>query len=273
MKNLIIAACSLAILGCSNSDELATVGSKSIDKSEFSQYMEAKGIANKSLSAQKSLLENYVHRQALTESIEMQGAVDTNKIDQQVKDYRDQLLLNAYFDAYIAENVTDEAIKNYYSANADQFEKEKSHVAHILLRLRSGMTDEEVEVEKLKAFEIHSKLKKGEDFADLANQESDDKISAKKGGDLGWIVKGSIDPVFSKVAFELEEGQVSEPIRTAFGFHILKVLEAPKTVKIGFNDVKGEIRHTLKAKAKQAELERLKSDVEVEIFSERLLEE
>lgn len=272
MKYLALTLLSLAIVGCSNDEQLATVGSKSITKDEFNQYMQTKGIENKSFTSQKALLENYVHRQALSTSIQMQNIIDTKKIDQKVKEYRDQLIMNAYFDEFIKENVTDEAVKNYYSANANEYEKEKSHVAHILFRLRPGMTDEEVEVVKLRAFEIYSKLNKGQDFSELAKAVSDDKISAKKGGDLGWLAKGSIDPVFSNVAFELEKNKISEPIRTAFGFHILKVLDAPKTVKIEFNDVKGEIRHTLKSKAKQAELDRLKQDISVEMFSERLAE-
>lgn len=271
MKYLIIALISLAIMGCSDSDTLAKVGSHSVNKTEFNTYMEVKGVNNKSISSQKSMLENYVHRLAMTQAIVDQDSVHTAKIDQQVSDYRQQLLMNAYFDEFIAKNVTDDAIKNYYSSNAAQYEKVKAHVAHILFRIRPGMNEKEIEVVKLRAFEASSKLKTGQSFDEYAKNNSDDGLSAKKGGDMGWIVQGSIDPVFSKTAFELKKGQISEPVRTAFGFHIIKLLDAPKVVKLEFNTVQGEIRHTLKAKAKQAELERLKSDITVEVFADRLM--
>ncbi|MFT7109211.1 MAG: peptidyl-prolyl cis-trans isomerase C [Psychrobacter glaciei] len=270
MKKLALALIALSIVGCSDSNTLATVGSHDVTKTEFDTYMASKEINNKSMSSQKAVLENYVSRLSIVKSIEKQSRLDTTKIDQQVNDYRQQLLMNAYFDQFISENVTEDAVKNYYSSNAAQYEKIKGHVAHILFRIRPGMTDQEIEVAKLKAFEASSQIKAGKEFDKIASDRSDDHISAKKGGDMGWIIKGSIDPVFSKTAFELKEGQVSEPIRTAFGFHIIKQLEAPKTVKLAFNDVKGEIRHTLKSKAKQAELDRLKSDISVEVFLDRL---
>lgn len=270
MKKISIFVFALSIVGCSDNNTLATVGSHQVTKTDFNTYMASKEISNTSLSSQKSVLENYVNRLSIVKSIEKQGTLDTDKIDQQVNDYRQQLLMNAYFDQFISENVTEDAIKNYYSSNADQYEKIKSHVAHILFRIRPGMTEQEIEVAKLKAFEASSQIKAGADFDKIARDLSDDNISGKRGGDMGWIIKGSIDPVFSKTAFELNEGQVSEPIRTAFGFHLIKQIEAPKTVKLAFNDVKGEIRHTLKSKAKQAELDRLKSDIRVEVFIDRL---
>lgn len=270
MKHLALTLLTLSIVGCSDSDTLATVGSHTVDKNEFNTYMQAKGVKTKSVSSQKSMLENYVHRLAMTQAIEGQGSLDTAKIDQQVSDYRQQLLMNAYFDKFIVNNVTEDAIKNYYSSHAAQYEKVKAHVAHILFRVRPGMNEKEIEAVKLRAFEASSKLKAGNQFNEYAKNNSDDTLSAKKGGDMGWIIQGSIDSVFSNTAFDLTEGQVSEPVRTAFGFHIIKLLEAPKTIKLEFSAVKGEIRHTLKAKAKQAELERLKSDIDVEVFLGRL---
>ncbi|MFY0639801.1 MAG: peptidylprolyl isomerase [Bermanella sp.] len=270
MKYILFILLILSITGCSDSDTLAKIGSHTVDKNEFSTYLQAKGVNNQSISSQTNMLENYVHRLAMTQAIEKQGNLDTSKIDQQVFDYRQQLLMNAYFDQYIAENVTEDAIKNYYSSNATQYEKIKAHVAHILFRVRPGMSEKEIEAVKLRAFEASSKLKSGSSFDEYAKNHSDDTLSAKKGGDMGWIIQGSIDPVFSKTAFELTQDQISEPIRTAFGFHIIKLLEAPKTVKLEFNAVKGEIRHTLKAAAKQTELERLKSDVNVEVYTDRL---
>lgn len=258
------------LVGCSDSDTLATVNGQTITKNSFESYLESKDIKSKSLETQKTVLENYVHRKALATAIESEGIVALEKIEQKVSDYRQQLLMNAYFDQLISENVTEDAIKNYYSGNADQYEQVKAKVSHILFRLRPGMNEKEVEAVKLKAFEASSKLKAGANFEELAKSISDDKLSSKKGGDMGWIKQGSIDPVFSDTVFNLKSGETSEPVRTAFGFHIIKLQEGPKNIKIAFEDVKGEIRHSLKSKAKQAELDRLIATSEIEIFEERL---
>ena len=270
MKLLLIALLGIAVVGCSDSDTVANVNGKKISQSEFQQYLETKGVKSKTLNTQKTVLESYAKRIAMANAIESQGVIPMEKIDQQVADYRQQLIMNAYFDRLLSESVNDAAIKNYYTNNSDKFEHVKANVAHILFRLRPGMSQEEEKAVKLKAFEASSKLKAGGNFTELATNLSDDKISAKKGGEMGWIKKGSIDPVFSETAFKLKAGEISEPVRSAFGFHIIKLQEAPKTVKAEFNTVKGEIRHTLKAKAKQAELDKLVSSYEIEIFEDKL---
>jgi len=270
MKWLLIAMLGFAVVGCSDSDTVANVNGKKISQAEFQQYLASKGVKSKTLSTQKAVLESYAQRIAMANAIESQGVIEMEKIDQQVADYRQQLIMNAYFDKLLSESVNDEAIKNYYNANAEQFEQVKANVAHILFRLRPGMSEEEEKAVKLKAYEASSKLKAGANFGDLAMQTSDDKISAKKGGEMGWIKQGSIDPVFSDTAFKLQPGEISEPVRTAFGYHLIKLQEAPKTVKAEFSAVKGEIRHSLKAKAKQAELDKLTSGYEIEIYEDIL---
>jgi peptidyl-prolyl cis-trans isomerase C len=114
------------------------------------------------------------------------------------------------------------------------------------------------------AQEAYSQIRSGKDFAKTAEKYSEDKVSAKKGGDLGWIKQGGIDKNFSKKAFELEEGAVSEPFETPFGYHVIKVLAAPRTVKRPYEGVAGDIRFQLRNKAKKAELEKLLGSVEVD---------
>lgn len=115
------------------------------------------------------------------------------------------------------------------------------------------------------AQDAYSQIKSGKDFAEIAKNYSEDKISAEKGGDLGWMKEGSIDKRFSKTIFEdLKEGELSEPFETPFGFHVVKVLEAPQVVKKPFDAVSGDIRYQLRSQAKKAELERLKAEIKIE---------
>jgi len=102
---------------------------------------------------------------------------------------------------------------------------------HILIRKPAEEKDEakKDEIAKKKADEIYQKIKNGEDFAKLADEYSEDpgntdpKTGKKKGGDLGWFSRGRMVQEFEKKAFELKAGEVSEPVKTFYGYHIIKV--------------------------------------------------
>src|SRR5690606_29891539 len=101
--------------------------------------------------------------------------------------------------------------------------------AHIMIATGKSATDEDKETAKKKAYEIYEKAKNGEDFASLASQFSDDAQSAQKGGELPPFGTGTTTrmiPLFENAAFELKNnGDISEPIQTDFGFHIIKRLD------------------------------------------------
>lgn len=277
-KTILVVTFMLGIVACSESDLVATFDSGEISKQDFAYYIDSKGVQNKSNINLTSILEGYSRREALTAQILETDELDLNSVDQKVNDYRNQLVLNEYFDKFISERVTPDAVKNYYTANIAQYEEEKAQLAHILFRIRSGMSEAEIEATKTKAYATHAKLiaESGTNkqlFEQLAKTESSDKISAPKGGSLGWVKNGSIDPNFSSAAFSLKAGEISEPVRSVFGFHLIKVLEAPQKIKVAFEDVKGEIHHSLRAKAKQAEIQRLLKDANIEIIEDNLVYE
>lgn len=154
---------------------------------------------------------------------------------------------------------------NFYNANAQTYSERRVHVAHILIRTSKAMSEAERRVKLTTAQEAAAKIGAGQDFAKVVEAYSEDTVSAKKGGDLGWIQEGAIDPKLAQVAFELGEGKVSAPFETQFGYHILKVLEAPTVKQRPLEAVKGDIRYRLRNEAKDAELKRLTGDVTVSI--------
>ncbi|MDN4526951.1 peptidylprolyl isomerase [Fictibacillus fluitans] len=119
--------------------------------------------------------------------------------------------------------------------------------------------------DKKTADEVKAKLDKGGDFAKLADQYSKDPGSKSKGGELGYFGKGQMVPEFDKVAFKLKPGQVSDPIKTQFGYHIIKV-EDKKTNK--FEDKKKQIKEELqqqKAKSTDEVISKLQKDADIKI--------
>lgn len=99
------------------------------------------------------------------------------------------------------------------------------HAAHILISVNDKMGKEKKEMAYAEARDLCNRAKRGEDFAKLAKEHSDDKGSGSRGGDLQWFGINKMVPEFEKAAFELEPGEISEPVLTQFGWHIIKVIE------------------------------------------------
>lgn len=99
------------------------------------------------------------------------------------------------------------------------------HAYHIMKICNDNMSAEEQKAAYEKILKIKERLNNGEDFSKLAKETSDDKSTAVKGGDLSWFGVGRMVPPFEKAAFALKEGEISEPIKTNFGWHIIKVVE------------------------------------------------
>jgi len=129
-------------------------------------------------------------------------------------------------------SVTDEAVQQFYAANPDRFgEPEQRRARHILIP--SGSSAEEEAQARDKTAAILTRLRSEPDrFEELAKTESQDTGSAERGGDLGYFGRGAMVKPFEDAAFGLEKGQISEPVRSEFGFHIIEVTDIrPATVR------------------------------------------
>ncbi len=144
-----------------------------------------------------------------------------------------------------AEVKLDEAeIKKYYSQHLAEYQvPERVKVSHILFKTEGKTADETATTER-KAREVLAQIKAGGDFADLARENSEDS-SAANGGDIGWIVRGQTVKEFEDAAFTMKPGQVSDLIKTTYGFHIIKVFEKQTAHLQTFEEVRGQIREQL----------------------------
>jgi len=145
--------------------------------------------------------------------------------------------------------ISPKEIEKYYKSHISQYTTpEKRRVRHILLKIPPHATLKQLNKVYEKADKIISELKKGASFAELAKKYSQDKLTALKGGDLGFIEKGQTVPAFDKLVFSLKPGQIGGPVRTRFGLHIVEVTKIiPKKVT-PLSKVKDEIEKILKTK-------------------------
>jgi peptidyl-prolyl cis-trans isomerase D len=138
--------------------------------------------------------------------------------------------------------VSDDELKVIYQQNIQQYEvPDRVHVEHILLTT-VGKTDAEVAEIKKQADSVLAQARKGANFEDLAKKYSDDPGSKAKGGDLGWLVHGQTVPEFDKAAFNTPNGEISDLVKTQYGFHIIKVLDKENAHTKPFDEVKDSIR-------------------------------
>jgi peptidyl-prolyl cis-trans isomerase D len=138
--------------------------------------------------------------------------------------------------------ISDADIQAYYNAHKDQYQvKEQAKVRHILIAVPAGADAKTDAAAKAKAEDILKQIKSGGNFAELASKNSDDPGSKTQGGELGWLDPGKTVPEFDKAAFSLPIGQVSDLIKTQFGYHIMQV-EDRKTAHLRpLAEVKSEI--------------------------------
>ena len=121
-------------------------------------------------------------------------------------------------------DVNEEILRGYYENNEDEFGlPEQRQASHILILAAADAEQNAVDEAQAKIDALAERLSNGESFAELAKQNSQDPGSAATGGDLGLFGKGVMDPAFEAAVFALEEGEVSEPVRSSFGFHLIKL--------------------------------------------------
>jgi peptidyl-prolyl cis-trans isomerase D len=147
--------------------------------------------------------------------------------------------------------VSDEEVKAAYQARTDRYkEGETRRASHILIRAAKDAPEAEAKAAKAKAEELLAQVKKTPaDFAKLAKQNSQDPGSAEKGGDLDWFGRGAMVKTFEDTAFAMKEGQISDVVRSDFGYHIIRVTGVRAERVKAFDEVKAEIAAELKRDA------------------------
>ena len=177
---------------------------------------------------------------------------------------RSKLLMEALLQSTGKEALTDDAMHKVYDDAVKQVGEEKEvHARHILIRAAPGDEKASKEAEdKIKAVIV--RLKKGEDFEKVAKEVTEDPSGQANGGDLGYFSKEQMVPEFSDTAFKLEKGQISEPVKTQFGWHVIKVEDKRVKPVPKFEEVKPQIEQYVTRKAQAELVTKLRAEAKIE---------
>ncbi|MCP5144992.1 MAG: peptidyl-prolyl cis-trans isomerase [Gammaproteobacteria bacterium] len=141
-----------------------------------------------------------------------------------------------------AVEIDDAALEKYFEDNKANYSiGEERDASHILLEVPEGAADDEDAAVRAKAEALLTRINAGEDFATLASENSDDAGSASAGGELGAFGRGVMDPAFEEAAFAAAAGDVVGPVRTPFGYHLIKVNEIHPERGPEFAEVRSDI--------------------------------
>ncbi|HEU4618751.1 MAG TPA: peptidyl-prolyl cis-trans isomerase [Gammaproteobacteria bacterium] len=136
--------------------------------------------------------------------------------------------------------VSDQDIQDYYDQHKSEYgTPEERHAEHILITKKDGETDEQT---KARAEAVLARVKGGEDFAKVAKEASEDPGTAQQGGDLGWIGRGMLAGPFEDALFDMKAGEIRGPVKTDFGYHVIRLAEIRAGKVQPLDEIKGKLR-------------------------------
>jgi parvulin-like peptidyl-prolyl isomerase len=248
-----------------------TIGERKITRAEFEQLLSVAAPGASTPAAKKQVAEKYGDLESLAQEARKRMLDQSDEAKQMIAIQTDTVLANT-----LVKKITEGAqfteldLRAYYDGNKEEFEEAKG--SHILIRFKGSSVPlkpnekDLTEAEALaKAQDIRAKLVAGSDFATLAKAESDDVGSAAKGGELGTFKHKQMVAPFDQAAFSIPVGQVSEPVKTQFGYHLIKVTS--RTSKT-FEQAKPEIEKQLKPRMVKEAVEKIQAKAPVTLNEE-----
>ena len=278
----VLAGAGSVIASSGKDDVLATIGRQTLTTSDLDAQI--KGMPPqlqmallRNPSLKERLLERWVQMTLMSMEAQKEGMDKKPDVKKRIKEMTDAVLAQEYMTEKVKDkvSVTDAEMKKYYDEHKDEFKNPETVTArHILIRVQSGADKSAWDKALDKAKSIEKKLKKGADFAKLAKEFSDDPGSKQKGGDLGPFTKGRMVPEFEKAAFSLKKGEISAPVKTNFGYHIIQVTDKKAASQKTFEEAKAGLKRKLEKEKQQKFMEdlmaRLKKQYKVKEYPEHL---
>jgi len=215
--------------------ELAKIGSKAITDADLKALVGTVSDGQKSQingdpDIKNRMVENLVVEELFVQEAEKTGVSKDKEFQNGLERARRQLLAQKYLQKSVQPKITDANVKKFFDSNKARYSQNEVHAQHVLLK------------EESEAKEVLEKAKKGEDFETLAKKYSKDPSAAQNGGDLGFFTRSRMVPQFADKAFSMKKGEISEPVKSPFGYHIIKVLDARDGKPVKFDEIKDQVK-------------------------------
>ncbi len=268
IKTALTVICMLALFGCNAKKDgaakqeskpsgpvLAEVGGTTITVDAFKKEMDNLPPYLKPMTetaeGKKEMLETMIIRELIMQEATKEGVENSPAVKDKLEELKKRLVVEAYLKKKVEEQATisDVDLKKFYDQNKEKFKTtDQVKASHILVK-----SDKE-------AKDLLAQIKAGGDFEALAKKYSTDGAAAK-GGDLGWFSKGSMIPEFEKVAFAMKENQISDIVKTKFGYHIIRLTGKRPAGERTFDEVKEQIKTSMLPAKQQEVFTKLKDDL------------
>lgn len=248
---------------------LATIGTEKITVKDFDAELaklppQYKQMANDP-EIRKEFLNTLVTRNLLYQEGMQQKMLQQPEVQEKIADFTKKVVVAALLDKEVndkVKNISDQELQQYYDEHKSEFQQPKQvRARHILLK------------DQKTAEQVLAKLKKGEDFAQLAKEDSTCPSKAR-GGELGFFTRQQMVKEFSDAAFALKPGEISPVVKTQFGYHIIQVEEVKEGRQQSFDEVKDRLREKITAEKKNKffndYVAALKKQIKVQTYPERL---
>lgn len=267
MKKLALIAFLISTtLACSeanSAESVAELNGEAITKAELEKVLQAfTGLQTAKLEDypadfQKEFVNKYIEKKLILDAARAADLQDDPEIAAKIKDAEDYLIEQKFLSNIVQAKQSDEDLQKIYDeAFADKAGKDEFKASHILVA-----TEDE-------AKDIKKKLDGGADFAKLAGEFSKDPGSKINGGDLGFFTADKMVPEFSKAVAELEVGKISAPIKSDFGWHVIKLVEKRKAQPPTFEQAKPALQQELARRLVDTKVKELREEADIEITME-----
>ncbi|HWM49644.1 MAG TPA: peptidylprolyl isomerase [Xanthobacteraceae bacterium] len=189
----------------------------------------------------------------VAQDAEVQGMSATDDFKRRFAMMRNKVLMELLLRDQARKSVTDEAMHKVYDEAVKQMASEEE------VRARHILVEKEDEAKKIAA-----DAKKGADFAELAKKNSKEPGAEQSGGDLGYFTKEQMVPEFAEAAFKLDKGKISDPVKTQFGWHVIKVEDKRKKPAPTYDQVKSQLESFVARKAQTELVTKLRTAAKIE---------
>jgi len=239
---------------------VARVNGEEIHRSDVMRELQMAGPQMQQLPPQMiypQILQKMIATKVVAQKAYAEGLQNDKEVKERVKELEAQVVAEAYVHKEVEPKINDAKIKERYDQLASKFKpQDEVRARHILLKTEDEAND------------IIKQLKGGADFAKLAEEKSKDTGSAKQGGDLGYFVHDAMVKPFADAAFAMKVGEISDkPIKTDFGYHVIKVEDKRKSSPPPIAEVKDQIANQLGQELANDEVKSVESKAKIEKFN------